>query len=102
MRSTYESSKLDWPSEAFAFLKTCKDSSADTMRRTPHIPAEATVLIVEDGLSKRNWFLSSLRVPQAYLGNTTTVAIELIDRAESDFVAPDFDLGPGVASELGA
>jgi hypothetical protein len=64
--------------------------------RSLHIPPDAAVLIVEGDLRRRHWFLSSMRIPQAYVARTTDGAIEMIDRLKPDFVALDFDLGVGI------
>jgi hypothetical protein len=78
--------------------KTCKDSSADDMRLSRHISSNATVMIVDDDLRRRSWFLSSMRVPQAYLAHTVSAAVEIIDRIEPNFIALDYDLAPTVDS----
>jgi DNA-binding response OmpR family regulator len=66
--------------------------------KTLSIPHDAAVLVVEDDISRRAWFLSRYRLPGAYLAHEPAQAIDLIRRIEPDVVFLDFDLGLGVNS----
>lgn len=62
------------------------------------LPRDAVCLILDDSLLRRNWFLSALRIPDAYLTRDTAAAIEMLKRIEFGFVWLDYDLGPGLDS----
>ncbi|MGB8801385.1 MAG: cyclic-phosphate processing receiver domain-containing protein [Candidatus Acidiferrales bacterium] len=63
--------------------------------KTILIPHDATILIVEDDIGRRSWFLSRYRLPGAYLAHEPAQAIELVRRIEPTWVWLDFDLGLG-------
>lgn len=67
--------------------------------RTIEIAASAAVLIVDDSIKRRNWFLSSYRIPQAHVAHTSEGAIETIRRFGPDFTFLDFDLCPATATD---
>lgn len=66
--------------------------------KTLHIPHGVTTVIVEDDMSRRHWFLSSFRLPAAYLAHDPQQAIELIRGVEPELIFLDYDLGSRVNS----
>jgi hypothetical protein len=62
------------------------------MMRLIEVDADDTVLVVEDSLQRRNWFLSRYRIPHAYLADTARQAKECFDQIAPDVVFLDWDL----------
>ncbi len=62
-------------------------------------PNEAC-LCVEDDISRRAWFISKHRIPQAFLAETPTQAIRILDTfSHFGVIFLDYDLALGVSSE---
>jgi DNA-binding response OmpR family regulator len=66
--------------------------------KTLSIPHDAAVLVVEDDISRRAWFISRYRLPGAYLAHEPAQAIDLIRWIEPDVIFLDFDLGVRINS----
>lgn len=58
----------------------------------------AVILVVEDDLRRRNFYLSKHRLPDAYVCHDPAEAIALIERVKPSWVFLDHDLAPGVDS----
>lgn len=64
------------------------------------IPRNAAVLIVEDSIQRRGFFLSRNRIPGAFVSSDPQDAIDILTRFNFiDTVFLDYDLGLGVSSE---
>jgi hypothetical protein len=63
------------------------------------IPRSASVLIVENDIGRRSWFLSAYRIPQAFVCDDCDSAIRIIRQFEPSTVFLDWDLAFGVSSE---
>jgi CheY-like chemotaxis protein len=60
--------------------------------KTLEIPEGATILVVEDSVTRRHFFVSQHRAPDAFLAYTPSQAISLLKSMAFDFVFLDFDL----------
>ncbi len=73
---------------------------APSKLREIEIPTGASVLVVEDSIARRHFFLSCHRIPQAFLADNPDRAIDLVSNfGPFDFVLLDWDLSLGVTSE---
>jgi hypothetical protein len=66
--------------------------------RIVKIPKDAVSLVLDEDLRRRNWFLSSLRMPDAHLAHDAARAIDMVKRIEFGFIWLDYELGPGLDS----
>jgi hypothetical protein len=57
-----------------------------------------SVLVVEDSLARRHWFLSRYRLPEAFLAHEPVQAIDIIRQFEPQVCFLDYDLGVGINS----
>jgi Cyclic-phosphate processing Receiver domain len=63
------------------------------------VPVGACVLVADDSIERRHWFLSRYRLPHAYLAANSDQAIKIVEQVKPSIVFLDYDLGPGVSSE---
>jgi hypothetical protein len=66
--------------------------------RTIKVPHGAVILCVEDDISRRNFYISRHRMPEAYLAHDPGEAVELIRDLKPSWIFLDYDLKPGVDS----
>lgn len=63
------------------------------------IPKSASVLIVENDIGRRSWFLSAHRIPQAFVCDDPYEAIRIVQQFKPEMIFLDYDLAVGVTSE---
>lgn len=63
------------------------------------IPISASVLVVDDDIARRHFFLSTHRLPQAYIAGEPDQAIQILKQGSIDFVFLDYDLASNLSSE---
>jgi hypothetical protein len=63
------------------------------------VSRETPVLVLDDSIGRRNWFLSKHRVPRSFVAATNESAIRIVNSFKPEFIFLDFDLGLGVSSE---